>query len=444
MKKFTAILASFAVSIAYGQDTLKLSLPDAIQYSLANNKPIQAGLLNSQLNGYRSKEVNSALYPNISANAGVTHYFNVPTQYVAANTLSPSAPADHYVGLKLLLPNSFAIGVSANWTIYDQAVYSARKIISAQSQMSDIQFQKDRTELAFTVGQLYYGIVSLQKQQENLVRVAVNTDKLLYILQTNYDNGLIKRSDLEKAQVGKVNINSQITGLNAAIEEQNKLLKLMMGVPATTVIQLPGLDLGNSLIPLPDSIPGVEKTVDFQLLQTQITLSRLERRLFLSSYVPSAGLVYSYSYNTVHPELNKVINGSYTYPQQFIGVNLSVPIFEGNRTLYRLKQNAVRSRQLELQSEFLAEKINTDIANSLLRYNTSLKNTSSNEANVRLAQKLYGQNVLEYRQGIISLNEVLTTENTLNQALTEYFNSVTTALLALLDYRKATNTILNK
>src|SRR5262249_16926578 len=150
-----------------------------------------------------------------------------------------------------------------------------------------------------------------------------------------------------------------------------------------------------------------------------------------------------YSYNTVNPKFNKVINGSYTYPLQIIGLNISVPIFEGNRNFYKLKQNTVRSRQLELQSQFLAEKISTDIANSILRYNTSLKNTSSNEANVRLAERLYGQNVLEYQQGIISLNEVLTTQNTLNQALTEYFNSVSTALLALLEYKKATNTILN-
>jgi outer membrane protein TolC len=384
------------------------------------------------------------LYPIINGNAGITHYLDVPKQYVAANALSPTAPSDQYVGLKLLLPNSFNIGVSANWTIYNQAVYSALKIINAQNELDDIQFQKDKSELAFAVSQLYYGIVFTQKQQESLLKVAANTNKLISILQNNYDNGLIKKSDLEKVQVSKVNIASQMDGLKTSIETQNKLLKLMLGVPATRGIQLTESDFEKSLTPLSESTPGIEQTVDFQFMQTQIKLSRRERQAILATYAPSLGLAYHYSYNKVSPEFNKLLSSSFTYPMQYIGVNLSLPIFDGNKNLFKLKQNTIRSRQLDLQAQFLAEKINTNIVSAQLRYNSSLKSINSNEANTKLAEKLYGQSVLEYQQGTLSLNDVLTTENTLQQALTEYFNSVSNALVALLEYKKATNTLLNK
>ena len=167
MKNIVTIIALLLAGTVNAQDTLKLSLSETIKHSLSNNKTIQAEELNDQLNEYKTKELNSAFYPIISANAGITHYVDVPQQYVAASALSSTAPSDQYVRLELLLPNSFNVGISANWTLYNQGVYSARKILSAQTQLSDIQFEKSKSELAFSVSQLYYGIVFLQKQQEN-------------------------------------------------------------------------------------------------------------------------------------------------------------------------------------------------------------------------------------------------------------------------------------
>ena len=444
MKNIVTIIALLLAGTVNAQDTLKLSLSETIKHSLSNNKTIQAEELNDQLNEYKTKELNSAFYPIISANAGITHYVDVPQQYVAASALSSTAPSDQYVRLELLLPNSFNVGISANWTLYNQGVYSARKILSAQTQLSDIQFEKSKSELAFSVSQLYYGIVFLQKQQESLFKIDANSDKLIDILQRNYENGTIKRSDLEKAQVSKVNVTSQIVGLKTAVETQIKLLKLMIGIPAYTVLHLTETDFRESLIPLSTSTSGIETSFDFQLMQIQVKLSELERKSIQASYLPTLALTYSYSYNTVSPEFGEVLNSSFSYPMQFVGINLSVPIFDGNRNLSKLKQNAVKSGQLALQSQFVSEKIDVEIANALLQYNSNLTTLASNEANTKLAQKLFDQSILEYQQGTVFINDVLLAENSLHQALTAYFNSVSSALVALLEYKKATNTILNK
>src|SRR5688500_7942983 len=272
MKNIAILIGLLLASAVNAQDTLKLSLLDAIQHSLSNNKSIQSEKLNDRLNEYRTKELNSAFYPIIDGNAGVTHYLDVPQQYVAASALSSTAPSDQYVRLELLLPNSFNVGISANWTLYNQGLYSARKILDAQIELSDIQFEKNKSELAFTVSQLYYGIIFLQRQQESLLKVSANADRLIRILQRNYDNGTIKKSDLEKALVSKVNIASQIDGLKTAFETQSKLLKLMLGVSETTGLQLTESDFKESLIPLTTSKSGARTSFDLQLIQTQIEL----------------------------------------------------------------------------------------------------------------------------------------------------------------------------
>lgn len=444
MKK-TALLTALAIpSLICAQDTIKVSLSEALNYSISNNKTLQSEALHTQLNKYKLREQSAALYPNISADGSMIHSIDVPKQYVAANALTPTADPDQYVGLKLQLPNSFSAGLTVNWTIYNQGVFAALKIINAQNERSEIQFQKNRNDLAFTVSQLYFGIIFIKKQQESLLKVASNTDRLIRVLQSQYDNGLVKKSDLDKVQVSKGSIISQLETLKTSLETQTKLLELMMGVPSGTYIVLSESNFDESLKPLSETGSKAENTFDFQLMQTQVRLSKLERKTIWASYIPTVDLLYNYSYNAVSPHLDKVFSTSFTYPQQFIGINLSLPIFDGNKNLYRLRQNTITSRQLDLQTQFLSERIHTEIINAQLQYNSSLAHISSNEANIKLAEKLYGQSVLEYQQGTASLNDVLTTENTLQRALSEYFNSVSNALMALLEYKKVTHTILTK
>ncbi len=435
-------LALLLVTKLHAQDSLRLSLDEAIKLGLANNKSIQAAALNSDLDEYQAKQARAALYPSIAGNVSLTHYFDVPAQYVAANTLNPSAPSHEYTGLKLLLPNSLAAGVTVNWTFYKQAVFAGLKIIQLRDVRTSIQFQKDRSELAFAISQLYYGISFTGKQQENLKKILGNQDRLLALLQANVDNGLVLRTELEKVKVNKETTRSQLDELSTAVEAQDNILKLLIGAPPQTRLSLSIPDVDRALSPITDTMMNPESSYDFQLLRTQRQLTGLERKAIMATNMPTLGFTYGYSYNAVSPDFGKIFGSGFSFPVQYAGLNLAVPIFNGNGNVFRLRENAVRSRQEQLQADQLLQKIGTDIVNARLRYNSSLDRLHANHANVQLAQDLYKQSLEQYHQGTILLTDVLTFETTLEQALSQYLSSVSNSLMALLDYKKATNTIL--
>jgi outer membrane protein TolC len=426
------------------QDSLRLGLDDAIRMGLAGNKSLQAESFNLERDAYQLKQGYSALLPSITGNAGLTHYFNAPVQYVAANTLNPASSSHAYLGLSLLLPNAFTAGINVNWALYNQAIFSALKVIKTQDKITQLQLQKDRSELAFSISQLYYGIIFAIKQRENLGKIAANLDRLLDLLQPNYDNGLLLKTELDKVSVNKTTTLSQIAELSAAIESQSNLLKQLLGVALPVPLKLSTTDYDNSLRPLPDTPASAAGSFDLRIIRAQAELTQLERRVIAAAGMPTLGLAYSYSYNSVSPDLSKTIGSRFDFPVQFIGLNLSVPLFNGYSNTLKLKENAVQVRQIRLQADDLQEKIATGIVNARLRYTVSLTNMHSNQANVDLAQGLYNQSLEQYQQGTILLTDVLTFETSLEQALTQYFNSVSNALLSLLEYQKATNTLLSQ
>jgi len=426
-----------------GQDSLQLSLQQAIKTGLSHNKNIQASALESALTGYKIKEYKAGLYPTVTGNVGIIHYFDVPVQYAPANTFDPTAPANKYVGLKLLLPNAAITGISANWTLYDQAIYSALKLAKETGRLTDIQIEKDRSDLAFSISQLYYGIVFAKKQQASLLKVDSNTAKLVDILQAQADNGVIKKSDVDKVKVNKVNIESRIDQLSAVVQTQINLLKVLLSLPEDTRIKLTEPEVAQLLVPLPET-SDAQNNFDLRLLEEQISIEKLERKTILGGYYPSVSANYNYSYNWVSADLSKTFGSNLRFPQQYLGLNVAIPIFDGNRKLYQTRQNEVTTRELELKSAYLLDKTRSDIVNAILIYNTSLRNMGANDSNVKLGEESYNENLYEYQQGTASLNDVITTENTLQQALNEYFGSVSNAFESLLEYKRATNTILTQ
>jgi|GEM_PF-6059555 len=439
-----AVLWAYTAATAAAQDSLRLSLSDAVKQGVNNNKSIRAEALNLDINSDQLEQVNSVFLPSVTGNAGVLHYINIPVQYTHANALDPTAPADKYVGLRLLLPNSFGSGISVNWALYDQALFSSLKIIKEHSNMTVVRLQKDKSEMAYTISQVYYGIVFAVRQKENLVTIAANMDKLLVFLQANYNNGTIMRSELDKVKVNKINILSQIDALSSAIDTQVNLLKLLTGLPATVKLRLTEINFEGSLRPVTDTTALIETTLDYRLMQSEIRMNQLERIQTMANYFPKIGLAYNYSYNIVSPGLDGIFTSKFNFPIQYIGINLTVPIFDGRLNHFKLRENATKRKQLDLQSDFLSEKLHTDIINARLSYNSSLNNMISNAANVKLAQELYNQSLEQYHQGTTPLTDVLTYETSLEQATVQYFNSVSGALTSLLAYKKSTNTLLEQ
>ncbi|WP_338813119.1 TolC family protein [Bernardetia sp. Wsw4-3y2] len=429
------------------QDTTYYTLDEAVKVALQNNKSVEAAELDTELNRFRKGEANSALYPQINGSAGITHFIDLPQSFLPAQLLNPQAPDGEVVGAALGLPNTSKVGISANWLLYNQAVFAANKILRVQSELSEVQIQQTKDEVAYSVTQLYYGISFAIQQKSILSKNVESLDKLLKIVESNYQNGLITKVEVGKVSVSKSNLESELENIEVAIQTQQNFLRLLMGLPTDAKIKLTDTfgnqDFQKNLVQNIDLFQKVENTTDYKLLQKQIQLTQAEKQTFVASYIPSLAIVYDYSYNWANREFSNLYNSDLKYPQQYVGVQLNVPIFDGRKNEYKLRQNKVKTLQLEKRADYLNQKIATDITNANLKYNQNITAISVREQNRQVAKQVYEQSLLQYQEGIISLNDVITSENEWRQAQTQYLTALSNTLLALLDYKKATGNLLS-
>lgn len=434
------ILVSWFSSEA--QNTQSFSLEQAIQTALSNNKSIKAALLDKEINAFKKGEMNAAFYPTIDGTVSVNHFIDMPQQFLPASFLNPQAPDGEVVGVEFGVPNSSSVGLSAQWLIYNQAVFTGFKVLKAQNEMADISIEKKQNDVAYSVTQLYYGIAFANEQKSILEKNVEGLEQLLKIVESNYENGFIKKIDVDKVKVNKINLESQLENLTTVIQTQENFLKMLIGIETNTELLLTDQFSGETLNAIFNANLQPKNTTDYRLLEKQIELNEIERQSIIADYLPTVGLAYNYTYNWQSDNLSSLFSSDLKYPQQNIGLQINVPIFDGRRNEFKLRQNEVKSLQLQTNASYLSDKISTDITNARIKYNQNISAIATRKTNTDLAQQVLDQTTAEYKEGIVALREVIDSETALREAQTQYLNAVSDALMGLLEYKKASGTLL--
>ena len=113
-----------------------------------------------------------------------------------------------------------------------------------------------------------------------------------------------------------------------------------------------------------------------------------------------------------------------------VSLNLRVPIFNGFATRARVRQADISIRKLN--EDISSTKLSLSLAyeNSKTQINNSIITLSSQKENVELAQQVYSNTQNNYNNGLATLTDLLTAENSLTEAQNNHSS-------ALLDYKVA-------
>jgi outer membrane protein TolC len=90
------------------------------------------------------------------------------------------------------------------------------------------------------------------------------------------------------------------------------------------------------------------------------------------------------------------------------------------------------------QIEALKISIDNDVAATRLNYNSAIATLDYQKKNMELAESVYNQTKKKYEVGTGSNTEITTAETDLKQSQTNYINAVYDAIIAKVDYLKAT------
>ncbi|RYZ18987.1 MAG: TolC family protein, partial [Sphingobacteriales bacterium] len=129
------------------------------------------------------------------------------------------------------------------------------------------------------------------------------------------------------------------------------------------------------------------------------------------------------------------------FPNSFVGLSLSVPIFQGMKRIQATRLAELQLKRLEKSFQGIELQINSEYSNALATYVSSLNNYRVSKDNLKLAKEVYGTVQLQYRSGVKTYLDVVIAETDLRTSEVNTLDALFLVLSSKVDVQRASGTI---
>lgn len=446
-------------SFAQTDETIALSLEEAIDYAMKNQKDMKNAILDQKSSLAKNREVTGLALPNLNANGNVSYAplvagFLVDNFIKTAIVGTPDGTQPGLVKSDALnqqavqyTPDQINFALQPKWTttakaeltqvLFDPSIMVALQARKALENVAVETIEMTEVQLKASVTKSYYDVLIAEKRKALVDKNVERISELERETRKTYEVGLAEKIDVDRITVSLNNLKAQQTTTNQMVQVAYMSLKFQTGMDLHQDIiltdELRDEEISAELLTHPFDF---NNRAEYRLLETQSKLLSYDVKRYKLGWLPTLSAFGNYGYTLYN--MNKLYEkGDQWQKSAMLGVQLNVPIFDGfqrkNKRLqavYALEKN---KNELEnLRSGLELERLNAQIA---LRSNIS--NLENQRANMQLAEEVYDISRTKYKEGVGSSLEVMDAETALKEAQTNYFSALYDAITAKINLQKA-------
>jgi len=430
------LLLSILISIAFSTtgNAQGWTLQQCIDTALVNNKNLEIGRNGVLIGEQKHKEATANLLPKVNLIADYKYYTDQPYQLMPAAVFGGSAGT--FKEAQFGVPHNINASVQLAMPLYSPQVYGTIRTTKIASEISELQYEKTEEQIYFEVSNLYYNAQILIHQQDFVDSNLTNTTTLLKNMQLLKEQLMAKGTDVSKVQLQLAQLSTQREIIRSKYEQVLNALKFTMGIPSNRIFEIEeGIHFqsGNEYVG--------SSTVDIRIAETQKRLVLSELSMLRSSRLPTVSIYGTYG-QTGFGYDKKPNDFLKFYPIGFAGIQLSYPLFSGTVTKRKINQKRIETHNSELQLSLITEQNSMQSENARQQKMVAQKSVETTQAQISLAQTIYGQTLLQQKEGTASLTEVLLADNALREAQQSYLSAIIDYLKADLELKKLTGNII--
>jgi len=435
---FSSLCVMLHVSAQEGPKTVHaFSLEECVTFAQKNNVQVKNALLQIEAQVQTNREIGAAALPTINSNIGGTDYTKIPTSLLPGQFFGQ--PAGTYI------PVQFGTKFNANYGMnFQQLLFDGQVFVALQARAASLEMQRNNAALTeenikANIYKIYYQL-SASKTQLNILDANIERlSKLAHDAEIMYKNGFAEKLDVDKVSVQLNNLQTEKLKANNSVAIGFMGLKMLMGMPVKDSLSLTEVineqSLNNDILVENDFQYSVRK--DYKYLGTLRKLTEYNVKRYQLSNLPTLSMSGAYSKNAQRTKFDFFEGGSW-FTTQLVSLNLSLPIFNGFATDARIKRTKIELQQIENQMVGLKNNIDNEITQSRLNYISSVATVQFQKKNMQLAENVYQQTKKKFEAGTGSNTEISAAQADLVSAQNNYMNALYTALIAKVDFLKAT------
>lgn len=401
------------------------TLEDIIQYAMKNQPLIQQSIIDERVAENTVKSKLADWYPQINFNYNLQHNFLVQTSVIAGNPV------------KLGVSNT-----SAGQFTVSQAIFN-RDVLLAKRTKGDVLLQANqntsfnKTDLAVNVSKAFYDVLATTQQIRVSAEDIVRLERSLKDAQNQYKSGVADKIDYKRAMISLNNTKASKKSNEEILKGKVEFLKSLMGYPLGNELKISydSLQMEREIALDTLQAPEVTSRIEFQQLTTQKRLLESNLRYNKMSFLPTVAANGAYNLNYQNNKFGDLYVNN--FPNSFAALTLTLPLYQGGKRKANINSAEWQVKRVDLDITNLKLNVNSEYTNALSYYKGSLANLLSQKENVDLAKEVYDVIQLQYKSGIKTYLEVITSETDLRLARINYYNALYQVLANKIDVQKA-------
>lgn len=412
------------------------TLQQCLDTAQLHNKNLLIAKNSIEIGQQKVQEAKANLIPKLTVNADYRYYINLPYQFMPESAFG--GPEGIFKEIQFGVPHNINANLQLSIPLYNPQAYGAIQSSKIASELTLLQHQRSEEQILYEVTNLYYNAQILHYQVAFIDENLINANKLLQNIQLLKEQLLAKGTDVSKVQLQVEQLTTQREQVFSKYTQVLNGLKITIGIPVDH-----GLEVDTDIAQSATTEYTQAPTLDSRLVNKQNALLNSELSTLKNSRLPSLSLYGSYGttgfgYDKAPNEFLKF------YPVSFAGIQLSYPLFNGTITNRKLNQKKLELKNNELQSSLLTDQTALLIETAQQQRAVAQRSVGTTQSQTQLAQSIYDQTLLQQKQGLASLTDVLLADNTLRETQQNYLSAMIDYLKANLDLKKTTGNMLNK
>ena len=419
--------AMFLLSSAFAAGLLaqeKMTLQQFIDEAVRNSAAVQ--IAGESVSGaeYRIQEARSQVLPQVSLGSTYTRLSLVSEFDVPGLGHFKFGTADNL---------SLRVGASApvfTWGRVSKTVQMSRigKGIAQDSLALTSQM------LAYQVVPIFYGVLFTGEAVKVIDAALASLDGKLAILEERFRAGLVSDLDIALLKVQTSGLKSQRLDFLNSLNDMMMAYNRIAGRPLESTF-VPDASLAFEPLRAEAATllaEAVANRPEAKLVRSQKELAQTQIGLARTANKPNLYASFNYEYRNGYLPNVVVIKGLWN-----ASLSVSYPIFDGKRTSAQVAQAQVSLRAVEDQASDMEKGFGLEIAQGLADLQTFEGKIAIETTKIEYAEKALKIADERYRNGLLSMTELVDAQNSLDTARLNYLQLVYNHILGRFSLLKA-------
>jgi outer membrane protein TolC len=421
------------ISIKAQEHPPRYSLQQCLDFAVNNSYNLHKANLEVSEANYQKQETQAGILPQINVQGGADDNLLLAKMMLPGEIIGqPGVQIPVEIGTKYVLDAS----VSIEQVIFSPTLFTGIKMAKNNLELQRLRNTMTKEELIFNVSYAYYDILNSMQEFEHSVYLLAKQDSLYRLMKQRVEESITREVDLNRLKVNLTNLRVRGENIRNTVAQQKRYLQILIGMPITEPIEL---DDSEMIVETQNFTFLPQNRTELEILNKQKDILDLEIKRVKSGYLPTLSAIASGGYQFQSENLH--LTQEPWYSSFFVGVRLTVPVFDGFGKRSQIRQKQVQLQRLNTDILETNQTISVNYQNAIAQLKTTYESVQAQNENLQLAEKVYGQILLLYKEGLANLTDLLETENSLHEAKTAQTSEMIRYKKAEVDLLKANGTL---